>query len=127
MAYVDIDPFGRHDKPDAHPDEHLDETIPFMPGEVIEGGTWEPECKQEASFRGTSLRMKVLRECIEVLYRKLSEITGQTSEALLFDDFELKGGKLYHKCKSEPLMIRGRKLRSVGEIVKIWGRQDFVT
>ena len=63
MANVDIDPYGKHDRPD----EHLDETIPLTPGEAIrEGSTWEPE--QETSFEGRSLRMKVLKEHVEGLY-----------------------------------------------------------
>ena len=65
MADIDIDQFGEHDKTDKYPDES--ETIPFTPEGVIEGGsTWEP--KQETSFRGTSIRTKVLKEHIERLY-----------------------------------------------------------
>ena len=33
MKMEDIDPFGEHDKMDAQPDEHPDETIPFKPQE----------------------------------------------------------------------------------------------
>ena len=64
MADVDINPFGEHDKTDSHPDD-TGETIPLPP--VNPGGsTWEPEREQETSFGGMSLRMKVLREHVEV-------------------------------------------------------------
>ena len=77
---MDIHPFGEHDKRDTQPDE-TGETIPFIPTGVIEGGcTWEPE--QETSFRGTSQKMKVLKEHIENL--------GQTPEAIHFNNFELR-------------------------------------
>ena len=68
------------------------------------------------------MQIKVLRERVEGLYQKLSEITHQTPEAFYFNDFKLKGGKLYYKCKSKPLTIRKRKLRSVGEIAKALGK-----
>ena len=46
MAGVDIDPFGDRNKTDSYPDE-TSENVPFTPGGVIEGSTWEPERKQE--------------------------------------------------------------------------------
>ena len=65
LVDVDTDPYGEHDKPDEHQDEG--ETISLTEGRAIGGGSsWEPE--QETPFRGTSLRMKVLRERIEGLY-----------------------------------------------------------
>ena len=55
MADVDIDPFGDHDKTDSHPDEG--EAIALNPGGGAMGGsTWEPEHKQETSFRGLKLK-----------------------------------------------------------------------
>ena len=69
-ADVDIGPFGKHDKMDAHPDEG--ETIPFTPGGVIGRGTWESEREQETSFGGTSQRKEVLKEHVKVLYHVLS-------------------------------------------------------
>ena len=108
---MDIDPFVEPDKKDAQPDEHLDETIPFTPGGVIEGGTWEPEREQETSFGGKHLRMKVLREHVEGLYQKLSGKTGQTPEAFHSDDFEIRDGKLYYRDKRTPLMNKQGKLK----------------
>ena len=61
-------PFGDYGKTDAQPDE-MGQTIPCDARGGVGGGgvsTWEP--KQETSFGGMSLRMKVLRECIECLY-----------------------------------------------------------
>ena len=85
MADIDTDLFGDHDKMNAQPYK-TGETIPFTTGGVIErGSTWEPE--QEISFGGTSLRAKVLRKHVEVLYRTLCEEMGQTPEAFHFDDF----------------------------------------
>ena len=40
-----------------------------------------------------------------------------------FDNFELRDGKLYYKGRSTSLMIRGGKLRSFGEIVKMLGKE----
>ena len=39
MAEVDIDRFDNHSKPEDCPDEPTGKTIPFTPGEVIEGGS----------------------------------------------------------------------------------------
>ena len=108
------------------PNEHQDETIPFSPGGVIEGrSTWESESKQETSFRGMNLRMKVLREHIAGLYQKLSKITGQTLEAFHFDGFKIRDGKLYNRDKSTPLMNKQNKLRSVGFIAGILAKEGF--
>ena len=51
MADIDIDPFGEHDKTDKHPDE-TGENFPLDPGRTMGGSSWEPERKQETSFRG---------------------------------------------------------------------------
>ena len=61
MSYVDIDPFGEHDKTDSHPDGENISLPPVTPGGR---STWQPEHKQETSFGGerTSLRGEVLRE-----------------------------------------------------------------
>ena len=53
----------------------------------------------------------------------LSEETGQTPEVFHFNNFELRDGKLYYKGKSRSIMIRGGKLRSFGEILKILGKE----
>ena len=51
------------------------------------------------------------------------ERMGQASEAFHFNNFELIDGELYYKSKSRPLMIRGRKLRLVGTIADILGKE----
>ena len=73
MADIDIDPFSNHNKMDTQPNEPMGETIPLtLEGGAIGGGsTWEPE--QETSLRRMSIRKKVLREHVEVLYQKLSD------------------------------------------------------
>ena len=117
MADVDIDPFGEHDKTDEHSVEG--ETIPSTPEGSIGGSIWEPE--QETSFGGTRQRTEVLKEHVKALYHVLSENLGQTPEAFHFEDFELRNGELYYRDKSTSLTIKGRKLSSFGEIVKILG------
>ena len=98
------------------------ETIPFTPGGVTkEGSTWEPE--QETLFRGTSQKMEVLKEHVKALYRKLSEITGQTSETFHFDYFEIRNGKLYYKDKRKSLTNKRGKLRKVGAIAETLGKE----
>ena len=67
MADIDINPFGDHNKTNSNPDE-TGENIPFIPGGVIEGSTWEPEQKQETTFGGTSQKMEVLKEHVEAFY-----------------------------------------------------------
>ena len=49
MADIDIDPFSDHDK-----------TGDLTPGGVMGRPTLEPECKQETSFGGMSLRTEEL-------------------------------------------------------------------
>ena len=41
------------------------------------------------------------------------------------DNFELRDGKLYYRDKSTPLTIRRGKLRSVGAIVEILGKEGL--
>ena len=89
------------------------------------GSTWQPECEQEMSFGGTSLRTEVLREHVEALYRKLSENKHQTPEVFHLDYFKLRDGKLYHKGKSKSLTIKGGKLRTVTAIVEILGKEEL--
>ena len=73
MKMDDINPFSEHDKTDKQPD--TGETILLTwRGMIREKCTWEPKRKHRTSFgEGISLRTKVLRECIEGLYQKLSE------------------------------------------------------
>ena len=69
--------------------------------------------------------MEVLKEHVKALHKMLFEGTGQTREALHFDNFELRDGELYYKGKSKSLMIKGGKLRSIGEITKILGKEGL--
>ena len=85
----------------------------------------EPEQEQETSFGGMSLRTKVLREHVKVLYHVLSENLGQTPKAFHLANFELRDRELYYKGKSRALMIRGGKLRPVGTIVDILGKEGI--
>ena len=50
---------------------------------------------------------------------------GETSELFHLDYFDLRDGKLYYKDKSTPLTIRGGKLRSVGAIAEILGKEGL--
>ena len=50
---------------------------------------------------------------------------GKTSEAFHLDYFKLRDGELYYKGKSTPLTIRGGKLRSVGAIAEILGKEGL--
>ena len=121
MADIDIDPFGDHDKTGAQPDE-TGKNIPLNPEGVGGiGATWEIECEQEMSFRG-SLRTKAIREYVKGLYQKISESMGTTPKEfnldypIYYNDFELRDRELYYKGKSKPLTIRRGKLRSVAVI-----------
>ena len=52
IADIDINPFGEHE---SRPEEPTEEHIVISP--VTSGGsTWEPECEQEMSFGGKSLK-----------------------------------------------------------------------
>ena len=91
---------------------------------VIKTPSWGPDHEQETSFRGGKTQSAKLKESsVEKSYHVLSKETGQTPEAFHFDNFELRDGKLYYKGKSTSLAIRGGKLRSFGEIVKILGKE----
>ena len=116
MADVDIDPFGEHE---SRPDEPTGENIPLTP--VGEGSTWEPEHEQELSFGGESHRTKLKKDYVRDFYQKLSEKYG-VSEAFHFDYFKLRDGELYYKGKSTPLTNRVEKLRLIGVIAEILGK-----
>ena len=92
MADIDIDPFSDH-KTDAQPDE-TGKIIPVNPEGVEGGGTWEPECKQETSFGGTSI-FSLFKYHIEELCQMLSEDLDQDPGDLHLYNFELRNGELY--------------------------------
>ena len=83
MADVDIDPFGEHDRTELRTDE-TGETIPLTP---VGGSTWEPEHEQETSFGGTSQRIKLVKDYVRDLYKKLSENIDEIPEPFHYDYF----------------------------------------
>ena len=118
MADVDIDPFGEHE---SRPDEPMGKSIPLT---SVGGSTWEPECEQETSFGGEGHRTKLKKDYVGDLYQKLSE-KYEVSEAFHFDYFELRDGERYYKGKSKSLTNRVGKLRSVGVIEEIRGKNKL--
>ena len=116
MADVDIDPFGEHE---SRPEEPMGENIPLTP---VGGSTWEPEREQETSFGGESQRTRLMKDYVKDLYKKLSENIGETPEEFYFDYFKLEDGELYYRGNRKPLTYREGKLKSVGEIAEILGK-----
>ena len=69
MADVDIDQLGEHE---SRPEEPTDEHIPLYP--VTPGrSTWELEREQETSFGEESQRIKLMKDYVKDLYKKISE------------------------------------------------------
>ena len=68
---ADVDPFGKHDRTDAQPGE-MGKTIPFTLGRVIEGSTWEPECKHrlEGKLIQPDSKNHLFKNCIEFCPKK---------------------------------------------------------
>ena len=97
MEDVNIDPFIDHDKTGTQAYK-TGETVPLTPGGVGGAAMWEPE--RETSFVGMNIRKKVLREHIEGLYRKLSEITCQTPEAFHFNNLKVEMGNCATKARA---------------------------
>ena len=62
-----------------------------------------------------------LKSCIESYVKE----KGKPQKHSILTNFKLRDGKLYHKDKSTLLAIRGGKLRSIGEIVKILGNEGL--
>ena len=63
-----------------------------------------------------------MKDYVKDLYKKLSENIGETPEEFHFDYFKLKDGELYYRGNRKPLTYRERKLKSVGEIAEILGK-----
>ena len=118
MADTDINPFGEHE---SRPEEPTDEHIPLDPVTQGRSSTWESTLEQETSFRGESQRTKLMKDYVRDLYKKLSEIIGETSELFHYDYFKLEGRDLYYIGNRKPLMTEG-KLKSVGTLVDILGK-----
>ena len=121
MANVDINPFGEHE---SRPEEPTDEQIPLDP--VTPGrSTWEPDQgEQQTSFGGESHRIKLIKDYVRDLYKKLSENIDETPELFHYDYFKLEGGELYYIGSRKPLTTEG-KLKSVGMLVDILGKNRF--
>ena len=121
MADVDIDPFGECE---SRPEKPTDECIPLT---TVEGGsTWEPKREHEMSFGGRERqRTKLMKDYVKDLYKKLSENIGEAPELLHYDYFKLGSVELYYIGSRKPLMTEG-KLKSVGMLVDILGKIDFV-
>ena len=115
MADIHIDPFGEHE---SRPEEPTDEHIPLDP--VTPGrSTWEPDQgEQETSFRGESQKIKLMKDYVKDLYKRLSENIGETPELFHYDYFKLEGGELYYIGSRKPFTTEG-KLKSVGMIADI--------
>ena len=117
MADVDIDPLGEHE---SRPEEPTDEHIPLYP--VTPGrSTWEPECEQETSFGGESQRIKLMKDYVKDLYKKISEKIGETPEEFHYDYFKHEDGELYYRGKRRPLTTKN-VLKSVGMLADILGK-----
>ena len=118
MADVDIDPFGEHK---SRTDDPTDEHIPLDPVTPVGGrSTWEQE--QETSFGGReSQRIKLMKDYVRDLYKRLSEKIGETPELFHYDYFKLEDGELYYRGSRKPLTTEGN-LKSVGMIADILGK-----
>ena len=119
MADVDINPFGEHE---SRTDDHTEtgEGVPFTP---VGGGTstWEPERKQETSFRGEPQRTKLMKDYVKDLYKNISENIGETPEEFNYDYFKLENGELYYRGKRKPLTTKS-VLKLVGMLADILGK-----
>ena len=115
MADIDIDPFGEHDRTE----EPTDENIPLSPV-GLGGSTWEPEHKQETSFRGTS-HTTVLHK--EYLVGEIYELIGNYKHQRLEPNLSLfklgEDGRLYYRGK--PLTNRNGELKMIGVIADTLG------
>ena len=69
MVDVDINPFGDHDKTDAHPDE-TGENIPLTPEGAMGGDTFEPDHEQETSFGEGKLKKEGSPILISTVYTR---------------------------------------------------------
>ena len=122
MADIDIDPFGEHE---SRPEEPTDEHIPLDLVTPGRSSTWDPDRgEQETSFGGESQRIKLMKDYVRDLYKKLSENFGETPEEFHYDYFKLENGELYYRGKRKPLMTKG-VLKSVGMLADILGKDGL--
>ena len=133
MAEIDIDPFG---EPELRPEEPTDKRIPLDPVTPGRSSTCYPRGSQALwahGNRNTSKKchleeesqkkqlMKLMKDYVKDLYKKLSENIDETQELFHYDYFKLEGRELYYIGNRKPLMTEG-KLKSVGMIADILGK-----
>ena len=124
MADIDINPFGEHDRTESRTEEPMGENSPLTP--VGGRSTWEPEPKQETSFRGlsgtrASLMAGFVEDRVNGLYEILSEHFTRNQDIIYYDDFQSIHGELYFKGRDEPLMRKGR-LKPYKSLIRILGK-----
>ena len=104
----------------------IGKTIPLTPCRMIwKKSSWEPKQEQETSVGEKTQSTRLKEVWVEGLYRKLSRSLHQTPEIFHFNDFELRDGKLYYRDKSNPLTNNWGKLRDVGVITEILGKEGL--
>ena len=62
-----------------------------------------------------------MKDYVRDLYKKISEIIGETPELFHYDYFKLEYGELYYRGSRKPLTTKG-VLKSVGILVDILGK-----
>ena len=77
--------------------------------------------EQETSFGGESQRIKLIKDYVKDLYKRLSENIDKTPELFHYDYFKFKGWELYYTGSRKPLTTEG-KLKSVGMLADIFGK-----
>ena len=97
MADIDIDPFGEHE---SRPEESTEERVELP--ESPRGLIWEPEHEQEASFRGTSQRTRLVKDYVKDLYEKLSKNIGEPPEVIHYDILILEVGNCTTGVRMNP-------------------------
>ena len=63
-----------------------------------------------------------MKDYVKDLYEKLSENIDETPEEFHFDYFDFRGGELYYRGNRKPLMYEEGKLKLIGEIAEILGK-----
>ena len=66
-----------------------------------------------------------MKDYVKDLYKKLSENIGETSEPFHFDNFKLEDGELYYRGNRKPLTYGEGKLKFIGEIAEILGKNGL--
>ena len=123
MADVDIDPFGEHE---SRSEEPMGDNIPLISEEKGEP-TWEPTRKQETSFGGESQRLRLLKTDVDRLYKKLSKHFQLTKKNIDYELFRYsdEDGELYCKGTNKSLTYNKGKLRMVGKLAEISGKEKL--